>query len=283
MEIALVGQQHVLRGWVELQAHTEQVLPREVERHVVLDDVDQDAALLPVQRDALAGALAVVDHGEGGRHVRAWRPGFGPAEALQQLRHEGAARIATAQASGKVQPELAKRGLQRALAATARRRRRATLTRDVRGGQRSAAWLRHAANDSLNEHGLLAPSGIQPKDLARALQLVTAEQLEQHSKVERALSHERINVGARRPAVAHFELESGRELRKPVSGEKCEDRAAIVRRESSLRRHDRERVPAILSRTASRAASAAPTPVSPRRASRRTPPTAFEASGAAAR
>jgi hypothetical protein len=51
MKVALVGQHDVLGNRIELQADAQQFLPGKVEHHVVFDHLDQDAPVLPEERD----------------------------------------------------------------------------------------------------------------------------------------------------------------------------------------------------------------------------------------
>lgn len=126
MQVALVRQHHVLRNRIDLKADAEQFLPREVEHHVVLHDLDEDTPFLPEQRDVPRRPLAVVDDRERSGEVGLRWSRLGPTEALKETGGERRRRVASPKTTGEIEDEPTERRLERPLATNAGGRWRAT-------------------------------------------------------------------------------------------------------------------------------------------------------------
>ncbi|MBL0196212.1 MAG: hypothetical protein IPQ09_18695 [Myxococcales bacterium] len=198
LQIALVREHHVLGHRVDLETHAEQVFPRVVEHDVVVHHLDEQAPRAPQERHAARRALPAVDHGELGRQGRLERLPAGPAEALEELRGEGARRIAPAKPARALEHEAAEVRLEGVVALWGGGRtlgaRRAVLRRGALGG------LSHDTEEAIDERGLVATARAV-EGVADGLELARGQRFEDGAEGQRALADDGLDVGVGGPSV----------------------------------------------------------------------------------
>ncbi len=232
MKVPLVGEYDVLGHRIGLEARPEEVLPGEVEHHVVLHDVDENAAILPEKGYRSRGALAVVDHGELRGQLGAGRPFRGPPEALEQARGEYGGRVAPAVPASGVEDETPERGLEPTLAAHAQRWGGAAR----HGGRSRRGRLvgTFVSENARDERRLLPATVVESERRARRLEFVAPENVKEAAEVERALPNDGVDVCVDRAPIGDVELEAGRELAEAVARELLEQDTAVAWRETGF-------------------------------------------------